>query len=461
MKTGAIVYASKNIRIEDDAITQLKNGASLEEGSKVLATPDIHVGFGVPIGCVFASQKYISPCAVGYDINCGMRLLTTPFSRDDIDVKALANFIRREIPLGEGKRNIKLNQENFRRVLVNGVKGFLSIKKGLDRLYEFSNRNETESDLERIEGLGSLEGKVESVSSRAVERGRDQLGTLGGGNHFIEIQEVTEVYNPQLGTALGVRRGQVVIMIHSGSRGLGHQVGGDYMRASLNYDQKNHLFLPAKDLSYFDLESDQGQSYLGAMRAAANFAYANRQAMAMLVRRSIRYDYGADVPLLSVYDVSHNIAGFEEHQGTRFLVHRKGATRAFDNARMKGTRFEHTGQPVLIPGSMGTASYLLSGIPKGSESLFSVNHGAGRMMSRTQAAGRRRRKGRGGGGGAISDQRFEESMKGVYLVCEDRRSIKEEAPDAYKDIDEIIETVCGANLAKKVARMVPLAVLKG
>ncbi|MFH1761885.1 MAG: RtcB family protein [bacterium] len=461
MKTDAVIFASDAIRVEDGAVNQLVNTASIEEGSIVMATPDIHVGFGVPIGCIWASQKYVSPCAVGYDINCGMRLLATPFKNKDIDIKNLAHSIRRDVPLGEGKKNIKLSRDNFIKVLNQGVKGFLSINKGQDRIYEYSSREERERDIENIEENGSLKGEHDKVSSHAFERGRNQLATLGGGNHFIEIQEVNEIFSPALGDSFNIHKGQIVVMIHSGSRGLGHQVGGDYMHASLIYDLENNLLLPAKDLSYFPIDSQQGSAYLGAMRACANFAYVNRQAMAMLVRRCIRHDYGRDIELPTVYDVSHNIASFEGHQGKQYLVHRKGATRAFGKTRMKGTAFEGTGQPVLIPGSMGTASYLLAGVESGARSLFSVNHGAGRVMSRRQAGGKITRKGKIRNEGAISDKRFHESMKGIHLICENYKHIKEEAPDAYKNIDQIIETVCGAGLALKVARMAPLAVLKG
>jgi tRNA-splicing ligase RtcB len=249
-------------------------------------------------------------------------------------------------------------------------------------------------------------------------------------------------------------------MIHSGSRGLGHQVGDEFMRLARSYDDAHGGGQPNNNLCFLPLESREGRNYISAMQAAANFAFANRHLMALLVKHNIRYYY-SDIQLPLIYDVAHNIAKFERHNGKMLLVHRKGATRAFDAERMKGTVFADIGQPVLIPGSMGTASYLLIGIPEGARSLFSVNHGAGRMMSRTQAAGKRGKRGRKKREAAVSDEEFRRSMEGIYMICEDRGSIKEEAPMAYKDIDLVIETVTGANLARAVARMVPTAVLKG
>jgi tRNA-splicing ligase RtcB len=460
MRQPATIYASHAIRIEDDAVRQLRNAASLEDDAVVLATPDIHTGYGVPIGCVFASPTLISPAAVGYDINCGMRLLTTPFTRDEVALEPLARAIRGAIPLGEGKRNLRASQAVLDSVLEHGMAAVPAIAAREDRLSTAFREVEFQDDCRRTEQRGSLAGRAAAVSRRAHERGQSQLATLGGGNHFIEIQLVERVHDTSIASEFGLAAGQVAIMIHSGSRGLGHQVAGDYMRAAHDWCERQQIDLPDRELAYFMLASDEGRAYLGAMNAAANFAYVNRYLMALLVRAVLRRHSTADLPLPCVYDVAHNIAVIEQHHGRTYCVHRKGATRAYPPGLMSGTPFATTGQPVLIPGSMGTASYVLAGTPSGAESLFSVNHGAGRTMSRTAASGRNRR-GRPVREAAISDRDFAASIEGVTLICEDHRTIKEEAPGAYKDIDAVIAVVTGAGLARPVARLRPLAVLKG
>jgi len=460
MHQDAVVFASEKILVEGDALRQLRNAATLDPDAIVMATPDIHTGFGVPIGCVFATPNLISPCAVGYDINCGMRLLSTPFTQAEIDVKKLADSIRRDIPLGEGKANISVPPGVLDAVLERGVRATADVARHCPRLAGCVDEREIEGDLDSIEDGGSLDGSPGAVSPRAKDRGRGQFASLGGGNHFIEIQVVREVFDEPHARTFGMKPGQLMVMIHSGSRGLGHQVADEYMKSARSWDEAKGIELPDRELAYFSIESREGKAYRGAMNAAANFAFANRQLMAMLVRRNIRQLYGSATPLPTVYDVPHNIAKFEEHNKRTYCVHRKGATRAFPAALMRGTRFAESGQPVLIPGSMGTSSYVLSGVPSGIESLFSVNHGAGRTMSRTAASG----VGRGGkrqGEAAITDEQFRASMEGIYLLCEDRRTIKEEAPGAYKDIDEVIAVVSGAGLALPVARMTPLAVMKG
>ncbi|MBN1900249.1 RtcB family protein [Candidatus Sumerlaeota bacterium] len=457
MKIEAMIYISENMKLEEESLQQLRNAASLPSAYKALATPDIHTGFGVPIGCVVAMPNEIIPCAVGYDVNCGMRLLTTPLMKDEIDSKVLADSIRRDIPLGEGKKNLKLTKSELRLTLERGVKGMFDWAKNHERLLPLWNDLEMETDYHHIEDMGSMAGCVEAVSSKALERGRDQLGTLGGGNHFIEIQEVKSVADEKIAQAMGIRKGQVVVMIHSGSRGLGHQIGNDYMPLAAGASREKS---PDRTLGFFRADSREGRDYIGAMHAAANFAFVNRQIMAMLARRNFRHYFG-NIPMPLVYDVPHNIAKYEKHGNGSFWVHRKGATRAYPPERMKGTQYQSLGQPVIIPGSMGTASYLLVGTDGGAESLYSVNHGAGRVMSRMAAAGKVRRDGKIIKQGRITDEMFRESMKGVYLVCEDRHAIKEEAPDAYKDINEVIRVVVGAGLAVLVAKMAPLAVLKG
>ena len=462
MKTRALVYLHERMAAEPEALDQLRDAASVDPRATVIGTPDIHTGFGVPIGSVVASPELVSPAAVGYDVNCGMRLLTTPFGTAEIDAARLAGAIREELPLGEGKESplFALGERQLVAVLEGGVPGLLGVARADRDLAARLDPERIEADVRRIEDRGVVEADAAAVSARALARGRSQLGTLGGGNHFVEMQRVERVERQDAARALGLAEGQIVVMIHSGSRGLGHQVADEHMRAALEAAPRLGLPVPNRQLAFVPADSAEGRAFLGAMGAAANFAFANRQAIAAVVRRAFSRAVGRPVALPLVYDVSHNIARRERPCGERLYVHRKGATRAFPASRMRGTDLEALGQPVLIPGSMGTASYVLLGTEGAAESLYSVNHGAGRVMSRTAAAGRRRGKGRGEGG-RISAARFEESMQGVHLVCEDRWAAREEAPDAYKDVDLVVETVVGAGLAEIVARLVPLAVLKG
>ncbi|HUV09039.1 MAG TPA: RtcB family protein [Spirochaetia bacterium] len=471
MKVPVTLFLSESLlkQVEEEAIDQIVDAACLDEDSSVLATPDIHTGYGVPIGSVLATAGFISPSAVGYDINCGMRLLSTPFEATEAEARRIAEEIARCIPLGEGKKNLSLSKGELKLVLSRGLDGLESVlprfglvdREGMSP-YELFNE-----DRERTEDRGSLAGSFEAVPEAAVERGLPQLGTLGGGNHFLEIQRVASIENREAAGALGLFEGQLTCMIHSGSRGLGHEVAGQYMRRAKAYLKEHGVSPPNGQLLFFPAGSREGRQYLGAMNGAANYAFANREVMALLIRGAFGRVFGPSSvrEIRSVYDVTHNMAKEETVEGKLCLVHRKGATRAFDGARMKGTGYEGLGQPVLIPGSMGTSSYVLLGHPGSARSLFSVNHGAGRVMSRTQAAGkgarRKGRKGRGGSAGLITDEDFRKSMEGVHLICEDRRRIKEEAPGAYKDIDEVIRVVLGAGLALPVARLVPLAVLKG
>ncbi len=456
MLVEAPIFTSDKIKLEPDAVGQLKNAASLPSVFRAFAMPDIHVGYGVPIGSVVATKDIIIPAAVGYDINCGMRVLTTPMKADRQEAVRIAESIRRDIPLGEGKRNVSLKEDDFRVVMERGVKGLRHVSRKEGRVWEARDENEEKDDIQKIEEYGSMDGDFSAVSRRAAERGMSQIATLGGGNHFIEIQEVEQVFETEIANRFGLWQGQMVLMIHSGSRGFGHQVAGDYMakarQASLDR-------APSKDLCFLDIGTEAARDYIGAMHCAANFGFVNRQMMAVLIRHDLRKLYG-DMPLPIIYDVTHNIAKLEEHFGKEVWVHRKGATRAFPKSRMAGTVYADVGQPVLIPGSMGTASYVLLGTEESARTLNSVNHGAGRTMSRTKAAGVVR-KGKVKRQGAISDEDFRRSMEGVHLICENRYAIKEEAPQAYKDIDEVIHVVAELGLAKIVARMVPLAVLKG
>ena len=457
MQKEAHIYASDKILIDEKAIEQLKNAASLPSVTHALATPDIHTGYGVPIGAVVATRDIVVPAAVGYDINCGMRLLSTPFTPEQVDLQVLAREIARLVPLGEGKHNVTMRNKELRRLLDGGMEAYLETELGDRTLRRARISEEEEKDRTHIENCGWIEASAKALPRKAIDRGSSQLGTLGGGNHFIEFQLVQEVYRQDIANDFGLKLGQVAIMIHSGSRGLGHEVGGHYMQMA---KARTRATSPSAELCYFEAESKDGRDFLLAMGAAANFAFLNRQIMAAYVRHAIREQYG-EVPLPLVYDVTHNMVKRERHGKELLWVHRKGATRAFPPSRMENTPFAATGQPVLIPGSMGTASYVLVGTEESSESLHSVNHGAGRVLSRSAARGKRGKGKRADKPAAISDKEFARSMEGVHLVCASRRTIKEEAPGAYKDIDSVIAVVKGAGLALPVVRLCPLAVMKG
>jgi tRNA-splicing ligase RtcB len=369
----------------------------------------------------------------------------------------LAHSISRDIPLGEGKSNLRLNENSFRIVLEKGLKGLSEIR-GDPKIWDHRREEDERLDIQRVEDFGSMDGDSSRVSGHAVERGKSQLGTLGGGNHFCEIQYVEKVFDEKLASRFGIRENQILIMLHSGSRGFGHQVAGDYMKEAKRLTSGSS---PAHDLCYLPLDHRKGRDYIKAMHCAANFAYANRQIMTIMIRKNVRH-YFKDLAMPIIYDVTHNMAKKEVYDGKEYWVHRKGATRAFSKERMQGTPFADVGQPVLIPGSMGTGSYLLIGTESARATFFSVNHGAGRVMSRSAATGRyRKRGGRPLRQAAISDEAFRKSMEGIKLIAANRALVKEEAPQAYKDIDEVVDIVAEAGLAKPVARMKPLAVMKG
>ena len=457
MVTDAAIFASEAINLEPDAVRQLYDAASLPPARKVLATADIHVGFGIPIGAVLGLDRAIMPAAVGYDINCGMRLLRTPFSKGDIDTNKIADSIARDIPLGEGKANLHLDKTSLEAVINKGPASIPILARRINhRAWEAFDPDECADDLKRIEENGRLPADMASVPNKAIQKGSDQLGTLGGGNHFIEIQYIQEIFDQPLAKTFGLSKNQIVVMIHSGSRRFGYEIADKYMDIAA---RRPEMAERKKMLSFLHTDSTDGKRYITAMAAAANFAFTNRQIMALLVRRCFNRMFGP-TPLKLVYDVAHNMAKLETHHADKLWVHRKGATRAFGPRRMADTIFAKTGQPIITPGSMGTASFLLVGTGNSEESLCSVNHGAGRVMSRTAARGKTRR-GTIITPALISDEQFKRSMHGIKLITSDKRRIKEEAPDAYKDIDEVIRIVTQCGWAKPVARMVPLAVLKG
>jgi tRNA-splicing ligase RtcB len=458
MVVDATIFASNEIKLEPEAVHQLYDSACLPAARKVLATADIHVGFGVPIGAVLGLEDAIMPPAVGYDINCGMRLLRTPFTKGQIDTNALADSIARDIPLGEGMHNLPVDRHLLEMVAVEGVSAVPTLaKKVQHRMWEAFDEQEFAEDIQRIEENGQMPADINAVPKLAVEKGANQLGTLGGGNHFIEIQYVQHIYDDDLANFFGLSLNQIMVMIHSGSRRFGYEIADTYMDIA---GKQPGMEGRRKMLSYLSTKTAEGQRYIRAMGAAANFAFVNRHIMGLLVRRCITRMFGP-TPIPLVYDVTHNMGKLETHQGRQLWVHRKGATRAFGPEQMAGTPFEKVGQPIITPGSMGTASYLMVGTGNSEESLNSVNHGAGRVMSRTAASGLGRHGHGRGHQGAITDDEFKRSMKGIKLIAQDRRRIKEEAPGAYKDINEVVRIVAECGWAKRVARLVPLAVLKG
>ncbi|MHC4366348.1 MAG: RtcB family protein, partial [Planctomycetota bacterium] len=388
MVVDATIFASRAIKLEPDAVRQLCDAAALPPAKIACATADIHVGYGVPIGAVLGLDGAIMPPAVGYDINCGMRLLRTPFSKGQVDTDKIAASIARDVPLGEGKENVQLDSTGIETVVSRGVPAVPALaEKSGHRAWEAYDPDQFADDLQRIEENGHLPADPGAVPKAAMQKGRDQLGTLGGGNHFIEIQYVQKIMDPASAKAFGLSENQIVVMIHSGSRRLGYEVAGEYMNVAARMPENADR---PKMLSYLPAGSGAGKRYIAAMGAAANFAFTNRHIMALLVRRCFNRMFGP-TPLKLIYDVTHNMAKLETHGGKNLWVHRKGATRAFGPKRMAGTIFEQTGQPIITPGSMGTASYLLVGTGNSEESLCSVNHGAGRVMSRTAARGKSRR----------------------------------------------------------------------
>ncbi|MGD0199847.1 MAG: RtcB family protein [Bryobacteraceae bacterium] len=456
MLTDVVVYASQAL------IEQIRGDLSLEQAMNVatlpgivgpsLAMPDMHQGYGFPIGGV-AAMDYetgvVSPGGVGFDINCGVRLLGTTLGAEEVrgKLRELINQVFRDVPCGTGGQGpVRVNSRQLEQVLVHGAQWMVENGYGEARDAEFT------------EERGRLEGAdPDQVSSRAKERGRPQLGTLGSGNHFLEVQWVEQVHDEAAARAMGLERGQCVVLVHCGSRGLGHQVCTDYL-AQMGAAMKRYgITLPDRQLACVPVQSPEGQAYLAAMRGAANFAWANRQAILHFLRGSFERIFGKDTRLDLIYDVCHNIAKREKHEleGRQrdVLVHRKGATRAFPPGhRDLPAAYRHIGQPVLIPGSMGTASWVLVGAEGAMRETFgSVCHGAGRLMSRTAA-----RKGRDAR--AVQKQ-LEEA--GILVRSESRDGILEEVPEAYKNVDEVIEVVAAAGLARKVARLRPMGVIKG
>jgi len=455
MRVPARVFADRELIGQiaaDRSLEQLQNVATLPGiTGAALAMPDIHQGYGFPVGGVAATELpdgIVSPGGVGYDINCGVRLLALPLTVGELGgrTEALVHDISLRVPVGAGRGGaLKLKGLAFDRVLVQGPRILLG-EHGIG----------TQEDVEHTESEGCLEGgDPATVSERARVRGADQLGTLGSGNHFLELQRVAKVLAPRAAEAFGLGEEQVTVLIHSGSRGFGHQVCSDYVRAMDAVQAGYHISLPDRELACAPLSSPEGQRYLAAMACAANFAWGNRAVLAHRVRESVARILGPRVAerTRQVYDVAHNVAKLETHAGRTLCVHRKGATRAFPAGSPEiPSAFRGVGQPVFIPGSMGTSSFVLVGLAEAMERSFGTTcHGAGRRMSRTGA----RKKITG------AELRRQLEAQGIVVRCPSNRGLAEEAPFAYKDVERVVAVVEKAGLAGRVAQLMPLGVVKG
>lgn len=458
MRVPARVFATEamlNEMLRDRSIGQLVNVATLEGIQQyAIGMPDTHEGYGFPVGGVAATlwpEGIISPGGIGYDINCGVRLLRTGMGEQDVRAVAddLAREVFHQIPSGVGRGGqLELSTRQLDEVLERGVEWAVQHGYGV------------EEDLGHIESNGRLENADPSqVSERAKKRGSDQLGTLGAGNHFAEVDYIDEIYDEETARAFGLHAAQAVVLIHTGSRGLGHQVATDYIRLMMKAMPKYGITLPDRELACAPLSSKEGASYFDAMAAAANFAWTNRQLIVNGVREAWAKVFGGDaaVPEI-VYDVAHNIAKVEEHEingkQVKVIVHRKGATRAFGpgHPELIGA-YRESGQPVLIPGTMGTASYVLAGTNEGMKVSFGSScHGAGRTMSRHAAKKQ------------FHGKELRETLrkeKQIIVQTASNAGVAEEAPRAYKDVDDVVNVVAAAGIAKKVARMRPIIVIKG
>jgi tRNA-splicing ligase RtcB len=459
MNTSVRIFSSrKNLErsLSDLSVEQAINAATLPGlvGS-IVVMPDMHQGYGFPIGGVAATDYYegvISPGGIGYDINCGVRLLSSniPFETIKANIQELVISLNHHCPSGIGSEGgIQLSMKDLAEICETGSRW--ALRKGFA----------TENDLIRTEESGSISGaNFQKISERAKKRGLPQLGTLGSGNHFIEIDLIDQIFDEKTAEIFGLREGNISVLIHCGSRGLGHQVCTDTVQLFQQAIHKYGIKIPDRELVCAPLNSPEGQDYLAAMKAAANYAFCNRQVLTHLARRAFEAALAGKIKnwyLHQVYDIAHNIGKIENHtvDGVvrKVCVHRKGATRAFGpGTEGIPTEFKQTGQPVLVPGSMGTSSWVLAGTETSMQKSFgSCCHGAGRVMSRQKA----KKSIRG-------DQLIKELEKrGIYIQAGSLSGLAEEAPAAYKDVDEVIEAVVGAGIARKVARLVPLAVVKG
>lgn len=450
MRVDAIILSDWET-LDKEAIEQIKNVATLPGILKAAyAMPDIHWGYGFPIGGVAAfdvEDGIISPGGVGFDINCGVRMLVVKGSSNIVksNIDTIIKRIYESVPVGVGETSeLNFSKNDFKRIVTNGAKEVIKMGFGYDE------------DLERIEDYGHIQNcDFSDVSEEAIKRGKDELGTLGAGNHFIEIQVVEEVYDEKIAKVFGLSKGDITILIHTGSRGFGHQIATDYIKIMRDNLKEHNKNLPDKQLINAPFNSKWGQMYYSAMNCAANYAFANRQIITHLIRKVFKSVAELDVKI--VYDVAHNIAKIEEYEidgkKRKVIVHRKGATRAFGPGNPHLPEIlKETGQPVIIPGSMGTASYILAGTKKAEEMTFgSTAHGAGRTLGRREATRE------------LSVERVirELDEKGVKLLAKSKKGIVEEAPEAYKDVDKVIKVVDELGISLKVAKCVPIGVIKG
>lgn len=453
MQVEAMVYLDEVLlkeSFDEASLRQLHDATRLPGLHRaVLGMPDIHHGYGLPIGGVMASdaeQGLVSAGAVGMDINCGVRLLRTNLDAKEVTrshMRELIAAIERRIPTGVGKSTAGRTWSGsiMQDIFTEGSRAV--VKEGYGR----------PQDIDHTEENGRLSFANPDVLDKTMLRRSGQLGTLGGGNHFLELQRVEEIFSPELAQTLGLALGSIVFMIHTGSRGFGHQICTEFSARMAREAPRHGIELPNKGLAALPITSKGGQAYLGAMACAVNYAFANRQVITHAVREAFVEVFRKNEDTLGldvVYDVAHNIAKFEEHDGKRLLVHRKGATRALPPGHADNPAvYKTTGHPALLPGSMGTSSYVVVGKPGIEETFCSVNHGAGRVMSR--GAARRN----------ISEAEFEESMGSVITNAPNYRRVIDEAPAAYKDIDRVVDVLADIDLVAKVARVVPLAVAKG
>jgi tRNA-splicing ligase RtcB (3'-phosphate/5'-hydroxy nucleic acid ligase) len=459
MRTTGLVYANHAIELtleHDEVLQQVANVAMLPGIiGPSMAMPDIHVGYGFPIGGVAAFSKengIISPGGVGYDINCGVCCMLTGLRIEMVRPKQekLLSSLYNNVPSGVGSSNkgMAVGSKEFAAVLVKGA--LWAAKKGYV----------PHDDLDAHEDGGCIEGaNPDAVSDRAVERGLPQLGTLGSGNHFLELDVVDCIIDAEKARSFGLFDGQVVVQVHTGSRGLGHQVCDDYVHQMISASSRHGINLPDRQLACAPVTSKEGKSYFGAMACAANFAFANRSLITFLIRDCFEQVFGGSFERLGMhllYDCCHNIAKMESVMwkglDTEVCIHRKGATRSLppDDKRLPH-RFKKTGQPVLVPGDMGRVSFILAGALGSSETFFSACHGAGRLLSRHEA--KKRSKGR---------QILEELLrKDIHAMAASRATLSEEIPEAYKDVTDVVDTITGAGIATAVARLKPFALVKG
>lgn len=459
MRVPVHIFATQKLLeqvVNDKSLEQAVNASTLPGlVGKVYVMPDMHQGYGFPIGGVAATELpdgVISPGAIGYDINCGVRLLGSTIDVEAIsgELDALATALNYYCPSGVGKSGaVKVSESELDQVCEHGVRW--AHKKGYA----------SEADMRRTEEFGCIQGADPSkVSKRAKSRGKSQIGSLGAGNHFIEVDVVDQVFFPDAADVMGLRQGSLVVQIHCGSRGFGHQICSDYVREFQSAVRRYGIKLPDRELVCAPLSSPEGQAYLAAMRCAANFAFVNRQILAYSARQAFEETLAGRVKnwnLHQIYDIAHNMGKIETHmingKSLRVCVHRKGATRAFGpGSPGLPEEYSKIGQPVLVPGSMGTASWVLTGTEESMErSLGSTCHGAGRVMSRSQAKK------------TIYGESLREELEadGIKVRAGSMPGLAEEAPAAYKDVDQVVETVAGAKIARKVARLRPIAVVKG